>query len=59
MNQPEPPECLTPGCDGHMVDVHPIERARSDEFILVRIECPKCHARAWRILRPSEQPGAG
>jgi hypothetical protein len=50
----EGPLCPVRECDGRMVDVHPIESARSDNFILIRIECPKCHARAWRILRPSE-----
>jgi hypothetical protein len=38
-----------------MVDITPIEKARSDEFVLIRIECPKCHALAWRILR-NEDP---
>ena len=46
------PGCFTNGCDGLMLDVHPIERAHSDQFSLIRIECPKCHARAWRIERP-------
>jgi hypothetical protein len=53
------PECPTPGCDGHMADVHPIETARSEPFILIRIQCPKCHARAWRILRQSEPKPRG
>jgi hypothetical protein len=34
-----------------MMDVEPTEKAQSDEFVLVRIECPKCQARAWRIVR--------
>lgn len=51
----EAPECLTSGCDGLMLDVHPVERVRSDEFFLIRIECPMCHARAWRIERPPQQ----
>lgn len=47
--------CFTHGCDGVMADVQPIEREKSDDFILIRIECPKCHARAWRIERPPEE----
>ncbi len=50
----EGPACLTSGCKGHMVDVQPIEVAHSGQFILIRIECPECHARAWRIERSSE-----
>lgn len=50
MNNAEGPACPTRDCDGHMVDVHPLKIARSDRFTLIRIECPKCHARAWRIL---------
>ncbi len=48
-------ECLTSGCSGHMVDTYPVETARSDQFLLIRIECPVCHARAWRIESPSEE----
>lgn len=47
------PECPTAGCDGRMIDVQPIETARSDEYLLIRIECTVCHARAWRIARPA------
>jgi hypothetical protein len=50
-DKPIGPECPTRGCDGRMVDITPIEKARSDQFVLIRIECPKCQARAWRILR--------
>jgi hypothetical protein len=38
-----------------MVDVDPQEIARSDQFTLIRIECPECHARAWRIQRREER----
>ena len=59
IEEPEGPECPVPGCGGRMTDVYPIERARSEQFILIRIECPKCHARAWRILRDSEPDPRG
>ena len=41
--------CPVRGCGGSMIDVIPIERARSGQFSLIRIECTKCHERAWRI----------
>jgi hypothetical protein len=53
--EPESPQCPTAGCEGRMVDVQPIETARSDEYVLIRIECTVCHARAWRIARPTDE----
>ena len=49
-DQPEPPECPTRGCSGRMLDVQPLERVRSDQFVLIKIQCPQCHAIAWRIV---------